>query len=376
VRISGFRTICIFLFGSFLFSIPAQGFEPEAGLLLRLYSSDSSAGSERELPRGNAAGKDDLEGAGRLTLGVQAEPLDQVVLKLSLLSAARWGSDDEAIFEAGESFLKLENIAMLPLSVSVGRQTISWGRGLLFSSENGDHLFDMVSASWDTLPHRFDVFYADPALSVFDSPVNHLWLARWFYQAEGRSSAEIFGGALSLENDGKAAIAGLRGIYAPGPKWETRAELAGEAGERNPETDLSALIADLGIARHFSKGRIQASWTWASGSDDEENSFIPLFNGEHWGRLYDPPLSNIHIFTASAVREITDTLELCSEYFSYWKASDGGMLGSEIDLVASCELSEALSLELSGCLFFTEEALRPLDDNTQSEIRLQMSFAF
>lgn len=373
---SGFRQACHLVLGSFILLEPVRAFDPGGELVLRLYSRDSPSFEQRDLPRRPAEESDRREGAGRLTIGGEAEPADQLRLKLSALSAARWGADDNALLEAGESFVKGENIAMTPLSVSAGRQALSWGRGLLFSDENRDHLFDMASVCWDTLPHRFDLLLADSALTVFDSPVNRLGLVRWFYQSAGRSSAEIFGGAMSLEDDGATALAGARGALASGPAWETWAELAGEAGERNSETDLAALMADLGIVRRFSKGRIQTSWTWASGSDDEVNSFVPLFNGEQWGRLYDPPLSNIHVFTASATRDLPGGASLSAEYFSYWQADDGERLGCEVDLAAACDLSDSLAVEMSGCLFFTDGALRPMDDNTQSEIRFQLSAAF
>ena len=375
MRLTGFRAFLLLLPAGLL--LPhAAAVEPEAALIIRLYQSDSGAFVRRELPYSRNAGGSELEGSARVNVGASAEPADPVLLKLSVLSAARWGSDDDAIFEAGESFIKMENMAMTPLSISAGRQSLSWGRGLLFSDENRDHLFDTGAAVWDTLPHRLEMFYAAPAITVFDSPVHHLWLARWFYQADGRSSAEVFGGAMSLEDDGKAALAGLRGVYAPGPAWETWSELAGEAGDRNSETDLSALVADLGIALNFSKGRWQSSWTWASGSDGEEHSFVPLFNGEHWGRLYDPPLSGIHIFTVSGVLEITKALKLSAEGFGYWDAQNGDRLGRELDVSATFALSETLSVELGGCMFFTDEALRAMDDNTQSEIRFQASAAF
>ena len=211
-------------------SMHAEALEPEAGLLLRLRRSDSSSPSaQREFPRSPATAPDELEGSARLEIGLRGEPRDDIQIRLSVMSVARWGSVDDAIFEAGETGVKIENIAMLPLSIAAGRQTISWGRGLLFSDQDKDHLFDMANVSWDTLPHRFDLLHADPALTVLDSPVNHLWLARWFYQAKARSSVELFGGAMSLEEDGGAALAGLRGVWASGPLWETWIEMAGEA---------------------------------------------------------------------------------------------------------------------------------------------------
>ncbi len=372
-----FREVCALLLGCVIVASSSKAMEPEAALLLRLYRSDSSpAFAQRDLPRSGRAGEDELEGAARLEIGMRTEPRDDLHLKFSVMSAARWGSEDDSIIEAGESFAALENIAMMPLSVSAGRQAISWGRGLLFSDQYGEHLFDMAGGRWDTLPHRFDFIYADPALTVFDSPVNHLWLARWLYQAEGRSSVEMFGGAMSLENDGHAAIAGLRGVWAAGPAWETWAELAGEAGDRSSNRNLEALIADCGIIRRFSKGEIRTAWTWASGSDDEVHSFVPLFNGEHWGRLYDPPLSGIHIFTASASRDMTEALKISGEYFSYRQGDSGEPLGSEVDLSARCALSDAVSLELNGCVFFTDDGLRSMNDNTRTEIRLQLQAVF
>lgn len=374
----GFRGICaLLLLGCVMASMHAEALEPEAGLLLRLRRSDSSSlFAQREFPRRPETAPDELEGSARLEIGLRAKPRDDLQLRLSVMSAARWGSVDDAIFEVGETGVKIENIAMLPLSIAAGRQTISWGRGLLFSDHDKDHLFDMAGVSWDTLPHRFDLLHADPALTVFDSPVNHLWLARWFYQAEARSSVELFGGAMSLEENGRAALAGLRGVWASGPLWETWIELAGEAGERSANRNLEALIADCGIIRRFAKSEIRAAWTWASGSEDDVHSFIPLFNGEHWGRLYDPPLSGMHIFTASAAREVTDALEISGEYFNYRQGDNGEALGSEFDLTARCALSEAVSAEMSGCAFFTDDGLRSMNDNTQTEIRFQLRAAF
>ncbi|MCG3147378.1 MAG: hypothetical protein PCFJNLEI_00817 [Verrucomicrobiae bacterium] len=326
---------------------------------------------------GGDAVEDQLKGADsfisqRTRVCVEADLEDHVLAVVTLKAEGLWGQDNDAGDSSGagtggatgndainrrwevgvtEAYLQLNEVFYSAATLKLGRQYLNYGRGLIFSSVEQEYNFDAARLVLDYYPFTLDLVYA--ALlenSVFGAPSTthpndlHVLFANARYEMTDSllKNVEFYFGYLINSSPvstssrvppsaGSASpfIAGLRADMNLTEGLNTWAEAAyewGNDGTAGNDT-ISAWLVNLG--GRFSKKdwnyapSFNANYTFASGGGSGgSKAFRPWFNyvdGNN-GYLFQPMLSNIHIFNLGATVKPAENLSASLQAYYYLAA--------------------------------------------------------
>jgi len=219
---------------------------------------------------------------------VDADLTDNVSTCVRLLNERDWGKEDLSTSDNNSteitldlSYVKLKEMFYAPLTLTIGRQNIRLGNGLVIGDPDTNDMsvgaatagdlsvrksFDAIRASFDYNPLVVDVLFAKLDAGTVggtattgknrdDSDVYGINAAYKFNQYNSEADAYVIAkntrqGNLNLESD-KVYVYGVRGSLEPISKLVVSGELAMQNGDYRTagvSVDRSAYAIDLGAA--------------------------------------------------------------------------------------------------------------------------------
>lgn len=397
----------------------------------------------------------------RTRVSVEADLEDNVLVVVTLKAESLWGGESGSYdnfneqtsgagrvngrgnvinrgFDVGinEAFVQLKEAFYSPLTATIGRQYLHYGRGLIISALEQEYNFDAARLVLDYNPLVIDLVYATMLEnSPFGSPSLthpndiHLLFANAKYTMEDspiKSLEGYFGYLVNSRPISAAArvppsaagaspfLIGARAELALIDSLETWVEGAyewGPDGVASSTEDISAFIVNLG-GRYTLK---DVQWTpvlnfnyiYASGGGNEQqNAFRPWFDymDGYNGYLFSPLLSNIHIFNLGVSIKPYENTTLSIQGYYYRQADtvpgnpgiglignsnvdNGGVgyspsgssreIGYEIDTIIGYDYSKDVSLQLVYAAFIPDNAFTVYaSDRVAHEVRGEINVRF
>ena len=379
----GFSAV-VFLLSCSVFSGHAGEWVTTGDLRLRLYDGSTIVNTR------SASQEPDDEryfSSSRARFGLRAELAPQITVVAMGQAWNRWAMDDNHWrFGAGPAYLSLENIAYIPLSLCAGRHSSHYGSGLIFDGTDEAWLYDGGVLSYDAEPYRVDLEVNRVAAGEFSTDVDYFaWLCGQYRLRElADAKLAAYAGFFSESTEARPCLLGWRLGSDSRRGWDLSVEGAVEVGQGVDDGALLAWIADLVITRNLlaveKPPTLSLRGTYASGSDEVggRHDFIPLFNGQDWGRVYSPALADIEILALRLAWPVGDVVVLSLDGFGYWQErlsvrsmadkrfesggyglmtdGDNRCLGYETDLGGKLLINEYLDFSLHGGLFWPGSA--------------------
>jgi hypothetical protein len=325
----------------------------------------------------------------RTAVIMEADLTDHVFVKISLQGESLWGGFDEPINSAGpgsfindrinkrfdigvtEAFVQLNDMAGTPVSTKIGRQYMTYGRGLIISSWDNSYNYDAAKVMLDFYPTVIDLVYSrayqlgmfGPNRQMIDgTPLSSTGIDMLFanirhsFDNSFLRTVELYGGWLPHGNitgaptvppsnpygtfPGRAAqpwIVGARADLKPVDNLSIWVEGVYEGGDPgNDATDyITAFMANAGLKYVWKDVRftpsVNANYIYASGSgSDPYKNFIPWFDyvDGHNGYLFSPQLSNIQVINAGLTINPSKNTSFSVQGYYYLKASAAAAAGT------------------------------------------------
>ena len=319
-------------------------------------------------------------------------------------------------FDVGidEAYVQFNEMFWSPLTLKLGRQYLQYGRGLIFSNLDQEYNFDAARLVMDFYPLTVDLVYIKAWEGQFFGAGNYGWgsigklvgpsntsdidviflNARYEmsdsvlrdveayvgYTANNTSLAGFRMGFPWIPPSGSPGVGaspiifGLRADLVPVKNLEVWGEAAYEMGNYNTTESLNAWLANLGGRYTFANAKwkpaINANYVYASGGGtDGKNTFVPWFDYNYFGYVFNPALANIHIFNLGASVKPSKNTSVSLQGYYYMKAAQGlpvasnrnvdfggfGVaepagggkdVGGEIDLIGGYDYSKDVRLQL------------------------------
>lgn len=270
--------------------------EPRAELHFRGYVLDADSRNDTAVGE-----QSDLRAGGETALG------DTLSLFLFMRLTDRWDSRDEEYIRA-----RLDTAAaafaepfFLPLKATLGRQYAHLEPGFLFSGLDDRWLFDGIRVESDRFPWRVSGLAADVSSAGFRSPVDRFAWIQFMHSGRPGRFPEMYAGGGRFENDTRnfeTLYAGADFRTRPGLRF--RAHAAHQTDRAEPELSAWSAAASAAKETVFSAhDRAVVRWHFASGDENPERNFIPLFDEDDSGVVFHPDPINRH----SAALEYTVT---------------------------------------------------------------------
>jgi len=325
----------------------------------------------------------------RVRLGVEADLTDQVLAAATFQGKGQWGNtNDTWDMDVAEAYVQMEEMFYSPMTLKVGRQSLHYGRGLIFSSKEGEYSFDTIRLVADMKPTTMDLVVGRLAeRGPGESDDNLLWLnVGYSFEKAAVKDIEAYAGyRTGYQEEGEPGIIGMRSTLLPMENWDLWGEFGYEFGKAVTRENLSAFVLDLGTQFVFAdlalEPSIKLGWTWATGDDDPQSlkkNFIEWFDYNYWGLLMKPRLSNVHIFNLGTEIIPAENFSIGLDFYYYMQdkalaasvgspiKDNGGItvltngdnknLGSEIDLSFGYDYSADVSSELAFAVFMPGSA--------------------
>jgi hypothetical protein len=320
----------------------------------------------------------------RTRVSVEADLEDHVLVVVTLAAEGQWGDGTTTGFDAGagvpagapinrkwgvgvdEAYVQLNELFYTPATLKLGRQYLHYGHGLIISSVEQEYNYDagrlvldyypltidLVGAelvnnqSFGATPHisnnaagtlgASDLLFVNARYELSDSAIKNVeaYLG-WVSQSENNpviSSRVPPTGVIGSS----PLIVGLRADVNPVDALQAWIEGAYEFGDDGAGNDLSAGIFNLG-ARYTMKDvqwvpAINGNYIFATGGgrNGVDGNFVPWFDyvDGYNGYLFEPMLSNIHIFNLGASVKPYENTTLSLQAYYYLKAENGSPAGS------------------------------------------------
>jgi len=369
---------------------------------------------------------------------VDADLTDNVSTCVRVLNERDWGaeslsttSNNLSEISLDLSYVKLKEMFYAPLTLTIGRQNIRLGSGLVIGDPDtndtsvgtafaGDlsvrKSFDAVRASFDYNPLVVDVLFAkiNSTINGFatdsnDTNVYGINAAYKFNQYNSEAEAYII--AKNTRSTGlKTAtvdVYGLRGSLEPISKLVVSGEVAMQRGVYNDTRDRSAWAFDaaasyavdykwspkVGLGYVYRSGEKAANTTgdykgWDTMCEDQTHGIVAnqIFNGNNEGGD-----SNSSIITASVSVVPLQDLTVAVDYYNFALAqkladlsvmnstiimTDKKALGQEVDLSLGYDYTEDVKLGLTAGFFLPGKAFSSVNDSTASEVIADVKVAF
>jgi len=271
-------------------------------------------------------------------------------------------------FDVGidEAYVQLNELFYTPATLKLGRQYLHYGHGLIISSVEQEYNYDAGRLVLDYYPLTIDLVGAELVNNQsFAATPSHLGAsdllfvnARYELSDSAIKNVEAYFGWVSQSSSGLGGpgtgptafpgvppttggaspmIIGLRTDINPADAVQMWAEGAYEFGAdgANSDKDLSAGIFNLGAKFTMKDTQwvpaINGNYIFATGGGkDSDGNFAPWFDyAEGYnGYLFEPSLSNIHIFNVGASVKPYENTTLAFQTYYYMKASNGNNAGS------------------------------------------------
>jgi hypothetical protein len=390
----------------------------------------SDVGSTLVGPGGVQVESNDSFITQRTRVTVEADLEDHVLVVVTLKAESMWGSMDESGGSAGaglgqvggtainrgfgvgidEAYVQFNEMFWSPLTLKLGRQYLQYGRGLIFSNLDQEYNFDAARLVMDFYPLTVDLVYAKACENqVFGSTPNTqrdidvIFInARYEWSDSVLRDMEAYLGytansanlcipaippsGMALGVGSSPIILGLRADLAPVKNLDMWAEAAYEWGHLSGGNGyLSAWLGNAGLRYTFANAKwtpaINANYVFASGGGKLGNNFVPWFDYAYNGYLFNPALSNIHIFNLGASVKPSESTSLGLQAYYYLKddkdapiasgrnvdfggfgvvepAGGGQDVGYEFDLIAGYDYSKDVRLQLIYGMFVPSSGFR------------------
>lgn len=373
--------------------------------------------------------------AQRTRVTVEADLEDHVLAVVTLKGEGLWGAEPvggvsaaSASWAVGmpEAYVQLNEVFYTPATLKLGRQSLNYGHGMIFSSADGEYAFDAARLVLDYYPLTIDVVAGQLANATTFGPLTHgpasdlLFLnGRYEFKDSIIQNIEVYFGWVS-QNDAAAAggaapgvslngvspgIVGIRSDLVPTENLKAWGEFAYEFGGGAARPGgISAILLNLGASYTCKKSSLapsfNASWTFAGGSAGK-GQFVPLFDyTDANGILFAPALANIHIFNLGASIKPSANTSLGLQAFYYLKSDKavsaansgsnplhdfGGIataqgtareLGWEFDAILGYDYSKDVRAQFVYALFLPENDLQVTVPQAAHELRGELTVKF
>ncbi len=381
-------------------------FHPYAELNLRSSFNVSSLNEDAGTPPLSIETKD--KHYFRLRAGAEAGWESGVAAGFALQAVGLWSGangDDDVDAGVPETWLALSEIGYLPLSVTVGRQSIQFGRGLLVSDFEHAWSFDAIRAQYDAFPVAWEIMAGQPTHLSPDTPLKRVGLARMTHEPSASlvRERELCGGVLEARDGAMIFPFGGRLELMPSPELLVWSEFVYETGETLCKDSLSAWIGDLGCEYSFRKVDFRTVFRtrWTSASGDGANGgrdFIPMMDRGVGGMILRPRLSNIHILQIGVELPVTQWARVCLDAYGYRRyeaengavgiaggiyegltipANDGSRdLGWETNIAFDLEYKEGSLFRVAAGLFRFGDAYGDVPENEVFEVRVEVVWKY
>jgi len=400
-----YRTLEILLC---ILAFTARGAEPEhvdISAEIRLHRRHAMV----ELSGGSSHATRDTFERYRLQARAEGEWDNGVKAALTLQSegfAHRALEEDASVQSIAEAALHFSHIGFLPLSASLGRQTLHQGRGLLLSAEDRAWSFDGVRLRADLFPRRWELLAGRVTSISPDSTLDWITLASLHHEPPRPplGTGTLYAGAAG-GNEGPLLIAGARAEWLFTPAWSGWSEGALQGGEAPDGTRLGAWITDLGLEARGEDRIGQPSstlqWTFASGDRDEregKREFVPMMDQGYGGMVLRPRLANLHILAWRNGFKAFRSVHVGLEGYAYFQhqpqiavpgragwaheglqvPSNGTSreLGWEVNLVADIQLAEEASARIGIGRFEPGAGYRGIMNAHHTELAVELAWRY
>jgi len=320
----------------------------------------------------------------RTRVSVEADLEDHVLVVVTLKAEGLWGAPDQSSTagagtedDAGgainrgwsvgvdEAYIQLNEMFYTPATLKLGRQYLSYGRGLILSSVEQEYNYDAGRLVLDYYPFTLDLIGARLVDNgTFGGDSNHQSADLLFLNAKYEMSDNIlkniegyFGWVAQSAHNGASSTAAPPTLNGASPwivggradltpmdslkMWAEAAYEGGADGTANNDT-ISAMLLNAGASFAIKGGWspvISANYTYASGGGSGQNvtagtpgsaSFRPWFDyvEGYNGYLFAPMLSNIHIFNLGVTSKPYENFSMSCNVYYYLKADNDSFAGS------------------------------------------------
>ena len=372
-------------------------------------------------------------------LQIDADLTDNVSTCVRLLNERDWGIaetsgvNNNTTIDLDLSYVKLKEMFYAPLTLTIGRQNIRLGNGLVIGDPDTNDSasaasqieaedlsarksFDAVRATFDYNPLVVDVLFAKIAAGTIGTGNNNddtnlygINAAYKFNQYNSEAEAYIIAanartvGAKTSSVD----VFGVRGSLEPISKLVLNGELAMQRGTYSNTRDRSAWAADaaasyaidykwspkVGVGYVYRSGNKATDTTgdykgWDTMFEDQTHGIVAnyIFAGDNEGGD-----SNSQIITANASVNPIQDLTVAVDYYNFMLAqklanlstintniimTDKRALGQEVDLSLGYDYTEDVKLGLTAGFFLPGEAFSNVNDSTASTVMADVKVSF
>lgn len=359
---------------------------------------------------------------------VEADLEDHVLVVVTLKADGLWGANASEMarnsaktWEVGidEAYVQLRELFYSPATLTLGRQYLNYGSGLIISSFDKAYNFDAARLVLDYHPLTIDVVAAQQANSqpfkAYNTgtaavPQTDMLFVNAKYEVNGSMVKTVEGYfgwmAQSGNADSAPMIVGLRTDLTPCENLTASVEGAYEFANGGGN-EISAFIAKVN-AKYTFKGvtwtpAVNASYTYASGgsSANAESNFRPWFNmaDGYNGYVFAPVLANIQIINVGISAQPAKNTSLALQAYYYMKADKNGSvssdpnadiggfngtalsvggrdIGSEVDAIVGYDYSKDVRCQLVYGIAIPGDAFDGIANKVVSEVRGEINVKF
>jgi len=362
---------------------------------------------------------------------IEADLEDHVLVVVGLKADGLWGNTNawnQAHNSAktwfvglDEAYVQLRELFYSPATLTLGRQYLNYGSGLIISSFDKAYNFDAARLVLDYHPLTIDVVAAQQANSqpfkAYNTsntgtaavPQTDMLFVNAKYEVNSSMVKTVEGyfgwKAQSGNADSAPMIIGLRTDLTPCENLTASVEGAYEFANGGGN-EISAFIAKVN-AKYTFKGvtwtpAVNASYTYASGGGENNQAYFrPWFNmaDGYNGYVLAPALSNIQIINLGISAQPAKNTSLALQGYYYLKADKNGSvssdpnadiggfngkalsvggrdIGSEVDAIVGYDYSKDVRCQLVYGIAIPGDAFDGKANKVVSEVRGEINVKF
>ena len=363
---------------------------------------------------------------------IEADLEDHVLVVVGLKADGLWGNTDawnQAHNSAktwfvglDEAYVQLRELFYSPATLTLGRQYLNYGSGLIISSFDKAYNFDAARLVLDYHPLTIDVVAAqlnnDQGYVGYNVsgtaaiPQTDLLFVNAKYEVNGSMVKTVegyFGWKAQSGNNSEAPmIVGLRTDLTPCENLTASVEGAYEFANGGGN-EISAFIAKVN-AKYTFKGvtwtpAVNASYTYASGGGENGQAYFrPWFNmaDGYNGYVLAPALSNIQIINLGISAQPAKNTSLSLQGYYYLKADRNGFvysdrnadlggnpatglvsgfsssrdIGGEVDAIVGYDYSKDVRCQLVYGMMFPGDVFDGVANRVANEVRGEINVKF
>lgn len=351
----------------------------------------------------------------RVQVYVESDLTDNVFARVTLEAEDLSGDFDVANtttsftedrdFDVGiaEAYAELSELFYSPLTVKVGRQYMHFGRGFMVSSNEKEQRFDAARSTFDFYPITVDAWYAKVTETLEFDHDRDFWGVNASYAADNWNAEAYVMGLQDKQVTGVEPVAlGVRGDISLVENCLAWGEIVYEDGTFGTH-DLNAFAVQLGKSYQFVDcawmPEVHVEWTFGSGGNSFDDSFIQFFEYNYYGYVFSPVVSNIHILNGGLSVYPTENVRGFFDFYYYRQderlaqivgdpfQDNGGVsaatngtdrdLGVEIDFGMDYQYTEDVVTQMYAGWFFPGDAYSATtNENTAFEVRGELLVNF